>query len=150
MKEKNQWYADTLKEKDIVVNQLNNDVAGLATDNDDLKDECDRMRDELAALAEQAQGSERSRREPSASLSPYSKAHTRGLLPLPNRRHVGRSESRSEVGRRTRREATAATNNSNASHASVNLDPDSGKAIQVDRSVKDPDKFEGKTGTFYP
>jgi hypothetical protein len=77
---------------------------------------------------------------------------TAGLPPLPNQhttRRVSRSASRVETCTRTQREATAATDNSNASYASINLDPESSKAIQVNRSVKDPDKFKGKVNTFY-
>jgi len=163
MKEKNQWYAEALKSKDAVVNQLNNDAAGLAQENDDLKDECFRLREELAADQQQHRGRSHSRREPEASLSPYSKAHAMGPPPLPRRdlersnRRQARSESRARSQRdhaqRTRRENTAATDNSRlttTSRASVNLDPESSKAIVVDRSVKDPDKFEGKANTFYP
>jgi hypothetical protein len=75
------------------------------------------------------------------------------LLPLPNRRNTrqaARSSSDAARIRRNVRGATAATDDTSVSRATVNLDPDSNKAIQVDRSVKDPDKFEGKVGTFYP
>jgi hypothetical protein len=42
------------------------------------------------------------------------------------------------------------TAHSGVSHASVHVDPTSSKAIQVDRNIKDPDKFKGEQGTFYP
>jgi hypothetical protein len=157
MREKNLWYINTLKEKGLVVDGLNNDLAELAQEHDDLKDECERLKQ---AAAEQARGRVRSRscRQPSASLSPYSKAHEMGPPPLPRRdRDLEARQARSESRcLRTQRGATAATDNSHqsalttTSHASVNLDPESDKAIQVDRSVKDPDKFEGKATTFYP
>lgn len=177
MKEKNQWYADTMKEKEQTLNTLNNQVASLATDNDELSAECDRLKDDLSAANKQAidvsargrPSSRNDRRDPSASLSPYSKAHGMGPPTVrrraahsESRAYVARSESRnrSEIAQRAHREFTTNTNNSRldreqsafttASHASVNLDPNSSKAIQVDRSVKDPDKFKGEQGTFYP
>jgi hypothetical protein len=74
-------------------------------------------------------------------LSLYSRAYAIGLLPLPdcrNARRTDRSESYAslEAARRVRRENTAAT--LNASRALVNLNPESSKAIIVDRSVKAP------------
>jgi hypothetical protein len=173
MKEKTRWYANALKEKDTTVDELNNEVAGLAQDHDDLEDECARLKRELAA-AEKELAVSRTRdrshsrssshaRRPIASLSPYSKAHGIGPPPLPRRDRDHRQQARSESRTRpqiqhdqdhcTGREATAATDNSRlstASSASVNLDPGSSKAIAVDRSVKDPDTFEGKATTFYP
>jgi hypothetical protein len=156
MKEKNQWYADGMKEKDAVVNKLNNELAQLMTDNDELSTKCDRLKDDITqhAANEQARGRTSShRRDPSTSLSPYSRAHAIGLPPLPDRRNARRTDrsescAGSEAARRVRRENTAAT--SNASRASVNLDPESSKAIVVDRSVKDPDNFKGDQNTFYP
>jgi hypothetical protein len=159
MKEKTQWYTGALKEKEIELNKVNSDMAELTQERDNLDDECARLKEELG----NTRGRSRSRartpaeRTPAASLSPFSKAHGMGPppapAPLPNRRNTrqaARSSSNATRIRRNVRGATAATDDTSASRATINLDPDSNKAIQVDRSVKDPDKFEGKAGTFYP
>jgi hypothetical protein len=161
MKEKNEWYADTIKEKDTASDKVNSDMAELAQERDDLDNECSRLKAELEAVTRGRPRSPSRTPAPARSLSPWTKAHTMGPPPqrtagpppLPDQhtaRRVSRSASRAETCTHTQREATAATDNSNASRASVNLDPESSKAIQVDRSVKDPDKFEGKANTFYP
>lgn len=169
MKGKNQWYVDTLKDKEKTVDSLNGQVADLMSDNDELLAETKRLKDELNAakedlvVASAARGRQASRSEQRAqSLSPYSKAHANTNMappPLPTGRQARsqhreqhRERSHSAVSQRYRREATVATvatNNSNVSSASVNLDPEASMAIKTDRSVKDPDKFEGKQGTFY-
>jgi len=168
MKQKTQWYADQLKEKEVAVNKLNSEVADLAADNDDLVEESDRLRKELDEHKERRGRSPtraQSPREPSTSLSPWSKAHNANMGPLTGRshdvrnardarhaRHTARSESRvatySEIAQRGLRGVTAATAVSNSS--SVHIDPTSKSSIQVDRSIKDPDKFKGDTNTFYP
>jgi len=48
MKEKAQWYAESLKQKEKSVNNLNNEMVGLATENDDLSAENKRLKEELA------------------------------------------------------------------------------------------------------
>lgn len=163
MKEKNQWYAETMKEKDKSLNTLNNEVASLATDNEELGAECDRLKDDLAVAQAAARGRSPTpshHRDPSTSLSPYSKAHNMPPPPKPRGR-VCRSGSRtrSEVAmHRSHRETTAFSRrdreptmlSSVATHASVNVDPTSNKAIQSDRNIKDPDKFKAEAGSFYP
>lgn len=173
MKDKNQWYVNTLKEKESVVNKLNDEAAELAAENDDLSSECKRLEEELKD-AEQARSWSHSRTshsrtshyDPSASLSPYSRAHNMGPPLLPpgpchqdrhqdrQHRRTARSESRNtDIARRARREDTAATNNTvrtNVSTSSVHVDPNSKSSIQVDCSIKDPDKFKGMTSTYYP
>jgi hypothetical protein len=89
MKEKNQWYADILKEKDLVVNKLNSKVARLAIDNDDLSNKCDCLKDKLTTSKQAADDQVQGRMclcyyKPSALLSPYLKAYTIGLPPVPN------------------------------------------------------------------
>ena len=151
------------------MNNLNNEMVGLATENDDLSAENKRLKEELADSRDAVPRgrttwhSQSPFREPSLSLSPWSKAYAIGPpkqatsrrrdLSRDARRHA-RSQSRnhSEVARRGRREMTAATNNTIftiASHSSVNVDPKSKSSIQVDRSIKDPDKFKGESDTFY-
>jgi hypothetical protein len=166
MQQKNQWYATTLKEKETAVNKMNSEAADAAVEIEELDTENKRLKRELAELKEDATRgrahSRASHREPSQSLSPFSKAHVNHgmnpppLPPVTNRRqrYAARSESRNtDMARRTRREDTAATNNTlrtNVSTSSVHVDPNSKSSIQVDRSIKDPDKFKGVAGTYYP
>jgi septal ring factor EnvC (AmiA/AmiB activator) len=50
MKEKNEWYADTIKEKDTASDKVNSDMAELAQERDDLDNKCSRLKAELKAV----------------------------------------------------------------------------------------------------
>jgi hypothetical protein len=70
MKNKRQWYANTLKEKEKALNALNNQLATLAMDNEELIAGCARLREGLVNQLQgcsPAQGDDR--REPPVSLS---------------------------------------------------------------------------------
>jgi hypothetical protein len=174
VQEKNVWYAKTLKEAEQAVNNLNNEVAdfataneGLATANEELGKERDHLQGELDAVRETMADRGRSpsrhsqHREPAKSLSPWSREHLGGARmappPLPaSHKNVSKNRVRSQsptVQRQLRnREGTAATDQSgfsNASRASVNLDPMASMAIKSDRTVDNPSKFDGKIA-FYP
>jgi hypothetical protein len=171
MKEKNQWYADKLKAKEKTVDGLNSEIAELATVNEELTTERDRLYKELDAAEESIAARGRTplrsqHREPVKSLSPWARDHldenndvNMAPPPLPiGRRARSGSQSKSRVRslsltqRRRHREGTAATDQSalsNASRASVNLDPTASMAIKSDRTVNNPDKFDGKIA-FYP
>jgi hypothetical protein len=172
--EKNDWYGKKVKGLEATLDGLNSEVADFATANEELTVECDRLQgehDTLRGEHERLQGELSAANEHAArgrslvrkSVSPWTRDHTanegrptENMAPpsLPKSRTAllhTRSRALSELRTtddpsRFDRELTALTN---ASQTSVNLDPNASMPVKVDRSINNPDKFDGKQGTFY-
>lgn len=138
------------REKQDQINSLNQDLVDLSQELDQAKSDLER--------AQEGRGRSPTpvpELSPARSLSPYSRAMAPPPIPTTARKTTVRSHSqRRDSGptiqiHRHQREGTAATNTSVKTIGSVVVNPELTQNMKIDRTIKDPEKFDGKAGTFY-